>query len=118
MARRRDRAFAAGVATHLLGDLTPHKDFPIQIEAPLLVGMLGLIAWRCGVKSPEFWGAVGGFIPDAENAAYVLKLWPKKNLRFPSHVEGGIYHAPRTKSAWPQAVLALVCLFFVLRKKK
>jgi len=115
LAGRRDRAFAAGIATHLLGDLTPHKDFTIKEEAPLLAATLGLIAWRCGVKSPEFWGAVGGFCPDIENGFYVLGVWPKKNLVFPTHVDGGKYHAPRTKSAWPQFFLALACLFFVFR---
>ncbi len=114
LAGRKDTGFAAGVATHLLGDLVPHKDFDPKTEAPLLAATLALIAWRRGINSPEFWGAVGGITPDFENAAYVTGLLPKERLVFPTHVGGGTYHAPKVASAWPQGVLAAVCLLYAL----
>ncbi|HVK03511.1 MAG TPA: hypothetical protein VM490_08550 [Armatimonadaceae bacterium] len=118
LAGRRSTGFAAGVATHLLGDLVPHKDFDPKTEAPLLAVTLAVIALRCGVKSPEFWGAVGGITPDFENAAYVTGLLPQEKLVFPTHVGGGKYHAPKVGSAWPQGVLAAACLIYALRRRR
>lgn len=110
----RPGALAAGVATHLLGDLLPHKDFEPKIEAPLLAVTLGVLAWRCGVDSPEFVGALGGVAPDLENAARVTGLISADQMRFPSHIGEGRYHGPRTASAWPQAVGAALCAVYVL----
>lgn len=111
----RGKAFAAGVATHLIGDLLPHKDFPIQIEAPLLAVTLGVIAVRCGVNSPEVAGAVGGFVPDVENAAGIVGILPWDKVRFPTHRERGRYHGRRTKTVWPQMIGAALCLAYALR---
>ena len=106
-------AFASGIATHLIGDLLPHKDFDPKVEAPLLAVTLGAIALRCGLKSPEFVGAVGAVMPDLENAAGIMNLIPKSAMRFPTHVNDGKNHGSKVKSAWPQGVLALLCLLFV-----
>lgn len=110
-------SFASGVATHLIGDLLPHRDFDPKVEAPLLAATLGVIALRCGVTSPEMAGAVGAIAPDFENAAGLTGLIPKSAMRFPTHVGDGKYHGPKTRSAWPQGVLALICLLFVLWPK-
>ncbi len=107
-------AFAAGLSTHLLGDLLPHKDFDPKVEAPLLAATLGLLAWRCGVTSPAFAGAVGGVLPDVENAAGIVGLISKTTMRFPTHVENGKHHGPRAASAWPQGALAAACLALML----
>jgi hypothetical protein len=114
LAGSRRGALAAGVATHLLGDLLPHKDFDPKVEAPLLAATLGVLAWRCGVTSPEFAGALGGVAPDIENAAGITGLIPRDAMRFPTHIGDGRYHGPKVASAWPQAVAAAVCLAFVL----
>jgi hypothetical protein len=106
-------AFVSGVATHLIGDLLPHKDFDPKVEAPLLAVTLGAIVWRCGIKSPEVAGAVGAVAPDIENAAGILNIIPKSAMRFPTHINDGKNHGPKVKSAWPQGVLALLCLVFV-----
>lgn len=110
----RPGALAAGVATHLIGDLLPHKDFDPKVEAPLLAATLGVLAVRCGVNSPEFLGAVGGIAPDVENAAGIVGIIPRESMRFPTHVGDGAFHGPKTRSAWPQGVLAALCLIFVL----
>ncbi len=109
------QAFVAGVASHLIGDLTPHKDFPARVELPLLAITISLIALIFGIKSPEFWGAVGGFAPDFENAAWMAGLIKQEGCRFPTHVHGGKYHAPALRTALPQAALVLGCLYYLLR---
>lgn len=111
--RRRGGAFAAGVATHLIGDLLPHKDFDPKVEAPLLAATLGVIALRKGLTSPEFLGAMGGVSPDFENAAAVYGLIPRKAMRFPTHL-GDDKHGPKVKSALPQGILAAACLAYLL----
>ena len=114
---KRGGAFVSGVASHLLCDLLPHKDFDPKTEAPLLAGTLGVLAFRCGVKSPEFIGACGAVAPDLENAASVVGLIPRDKMRFPTH-RGDEKHGPKVKSAWPQGVLALVCLAFIFWPRK
>ena len=117
-AKKPGKAFAAGVASHLLGDLTPHKDLPPKVELPLLAVTISAIALKYGIQSPEFWGAVGGFSPDFENAAWMYGLMKKENCRFPTHVNDGKYHAPSLKTAVPQALLVAACLYYLLRPEK
>jgi len=105
-------AFVAGVITHAIGDLLPHKDFDPKTEAPLLAATMAAIAWRHGFKSPEFWGAVGGFAPDFENAAQVVKLIRPDQMVFPTH-QGDHVHGRKTESALPQGILALACAAYV-----
>lgn len=113
----RPEAFVGGVATHLLADLLPHKDFPLKVEAPLLAAALVFLAWRCGVSSPEFVGAAGAVAPDAENAARLVGLIPIEALRFPTHIGNGRYHGRKVASALPQAILAALCFAYVLAPK-
>ncbi len=82
-------AFAVGFASHLLGDVVPHKDMGIG-ELPLLGGTLFHIIHRHGVKSPQFWGALGAISPDFEHIYYELKKDPRrfapmKEKFFPTH---------------------------------
>lgn len=111
---RKRSAFAVGVVTHLVGDLLPHKDFDPKVEAPLLAATLAFLAWRCGVRSPEFAGALGAVAPDVENALGIARIIPREFMRFPTHLENGRYHGPKTQSALPQGLLAAACLAFVL----
>jgi hypothetical protein len=113
---KRGGAFACGVATHLLCDLLPHKDLDPKVEAPLLAATLGVLAWRCGVNSPEFLGAVGAITPDFENAAAVTGLIPKDAMVFPTH-QGDHHHGPKVDSVLPQGILAAVCAAYVLLDK-
>ena len=114
----RGKAFAAGVASHLIGDLTPHKDLPARVELPLLAVTISAIALRYGLKSPEFWGAVGGFSPDFENAAWMYGITKKEDCVFPTHREGGKYHAPSVSTAVPQALIVTACLVYLFRREK
>jgi hypothetical protein len=114
---KRGGAFACGIATHLLGDLLPHKDFDPKIEAPLLAATLGVIALRKGIMSPEFLGALGGIAPDFENAAAVTGLLPADAMIFPTH-QGDHHHGPKVASALPQGIIAAVCAAYLLRDGK
>ncbi len=117
-AKNPGKAFAAGMASHLWGDLTPHKDLPARVELPLLAVTISAIALKYGLKSSEFWGAVGGFAPDFENAAWMHGLMPIEACRFPTHVHRGKYHAPSLSTALPQALLVAACLYYLLRTEK
>lgn len=117
IAGSRGKAFAAGVATHLIGDLLPHKDLAPKVEAPLLLFTLLILLWRHGLFSPEFWGSMGGVAPDVENAAQIAGIIPRSAMRFPTH-QGEGTHGPKVGSVWPQAVLALLCVWFVFRRDK
>jgi len=107
------KAFGAGVASHAICDLIPHRDLkPIQ-EAPLLALALGLIVWRKGLTSPETLGAIVAVSPDTENIAMHLGVIPKKAMIFPTH-QGPHTHGRTVKSIAPQVALAAVCLAVAL----
>ena len=111
------KAFGAGVASHAICDLIPHRDLkPIQ-EAPLLALALGLIVWRRGLTSSETLGAVGAVSPDTENIAAHLGIIPRKAMVFPTH-QGDATHGRKTESILPQVALAAVCLAVALWPEK
>ena len=110
-------ALIAGVASHLLCDLLPHKDFDAKTEAILLAGAMSALAGKFGVTSPEFVGACGAVAPDMENAAFRLGLLREEQMRFPTHL-GDDKHGPKTKSAFPQGILAAVCVAYLLWPRK
>ena len=107
------KAFGAGVASHAICDLLPHRDLAPKVEAPLLALALGLIAWRKGPLSPEVAGAVGAISPDFENAAATTGLIPQSMMVFPTH-QGPGTHGRQTETLLPQIALATVCLAVVL----
>lgn len=114
---RQDGALAAGAASHLIGDLLPHKDFAPRVEAPLLAVTMGFLLWRFGGRSPEFLGAAGAVAPDIENAASRVGLIKPDAMRFPTHL-GDDRHGPKVNSALPQGILAAACLAFLLWPRK
>jgi hypothetical protein len=114
----RGKAFAAGVASHLIADLLPHKDFPFKVEAPLMAVTLGFLAWRFGPTSPEVFGACGAVAPDGENALVALNVLPEDAPVFPTHRGGGANHGPKVSSALPQGVIAAACLAYLLWNRR
>jgi hypothetical protein len=110
-------AVMGGVASHLLMDLLPHRDFDAKTEALLLAPTMGMIAWKFGLTSPEFVGAFGAISPDLENAASRVGIIPQEAMRFPTHL-GEDKHGPKTESALPQGILAAVCVAFLLWPRK
>ncbi len=111
-------AFAAGVASHLLADLFPHRDYDLPVELPLVGVTLAVIAARHGLKSPELAGALGAISPDIENGLERLEL--TKGSVFPTHTkrEWFIGHGERVESPLPQVILAAACLIFAEMGKR
>ncbi|MEO7717625.1 MAG: hypothetical protein ABIY70_15615 [Capsulimonas sp.] len=106
-------ALASGIASHLICDLFPHRDYDIKIEAPLAALMFGWLAKRYGVQSPQFLGAVGAVLPDAENALAVLGVIPRSAMIFPTHCEGKSWfagHGKKLESPASQIALAAIAL--------
>lgn len=108
-------AIMAGFGSHLICDMLPHKDFPIEIEVPLLAATMGMLIWQCGITSPEVIGACAAVAPDIENGAQMVGLIPPEAMRYPSHLGR---HGRKTESVLPQAILAGACLAFLLYKRK
>lgn len=115
---RREGALAGGAASHLLCDLVPHRDYELKIEAPLALAMLAYLGLRYGLKSPQMWGAVGGILPDGENALAVLGVVPEDKTLFPTHNKTApwyVGHGARVESPLPQVALALIALLLADR---
>lgn len=111
-------ALAGGAASHLLCDLVPHKDYELKIEAPLAAAMFGYLIFRYGVKSPQVIGALGGILPDGENALAVLGVLPQDRTLFPTHNKDKSWyvgHGAKVDSPLPQVALALIALLIADR---
>jgi len=106
LSSRRSVAFLAGVGTHLIGDLLPHRDYGAATELPLVAAALSLVAAEGGLSSPAFWGAVGGAAPDLENLAQRLGLTDGAGSVFPTH---RWWHGARRDEVLSQAALCLLC---------
>jgi hypothetical protein len=111
-----EAALVAGVVSHGVADLMPHRDFNMEVELPLLALMLVAIAWRFGLRSRQFWGAVGGFLPDIENGLEILGFL--SGTVFPTHTKKAwfIGHGRKIKSIVPQIILIGVCLLIADHK--
>ncbi len=71
--------------SHLPLDMLPHFDSTREVE--LSTTALGLLAVGaiCKPRSPEFWGAVGGVLPDLEVALQRFGVLDEEHLIFPTH---------------------------------
>jgi len=110
---RRRAALVAGIASHLICDLFPHRDYDIKIEAPLAAAMFGYLGKRYGIDSPQFVGAVGAVLPDGENALAVLGIIPKEMMVFPTDNEKRPWfagHGEAIESPMSQIALAAISL--------
>ena len=117
LARRRWYAFLAGIGTHLVADLVPHRDFDIVTEAALATAALTAIGVTIGFDSPAFAGALGGAAPDLENG--LASLGVVRRAHFPSHT--GVHGKPR-REVTSQILLSCALLGFTVwnagRKKR
>ena len=82
----------------------------MNVELPLLAVIMVYIAWRYGVRSKQFWGAVGGFSPDIENGLVLLGVLPR--AIYPTHTKKAWYigHGRKVRSIVPQIILIAICL--------
>lgn len=107
------QSFLSGIASHLLCDLVPHRDYDIEVEAPLAAAMFVYLIKRYGLNSPQVIGAFGAIAPDGENAAGVLGIIPIEKTVFPTHNEEKpwfVGHGAKAPSPIPQIILAVICL--------
>ena len=82
-------AFTAGILSHLVGDAVPHHEMGLG-EVPLVVATMLRIAQRHGCNSSQFWGALGGILPDFEHIPAELRQDPRRHQPmeeklFPTH---------------------------------
>jgi hypothetical protein len=112
-----EAAFTAGVVSHGLADLVPHRDFDMKVELPLLAVIMSFIAWRFGLNSKQFWGAVGGFSPDVENGLEILGV--VRQSLYPTHTKQPWFvgHGRKVKTIIPQLILIVVCIIFAETNK-
>jgi hypothetical protein len=116
-ARRPAPALLGGAVSHLLADLVPHRDYPLPIELPIMLGTLGLLAVRHGAGSPAFLGAVGGVLPDVENGLHMLGVVPERAKIFPTH-SGLLPHGRPIRSIGNQMLLAAAALWLLGRPSR
>ncbi|MCE5321984.1 hypothetical protein LLG46_01575 [bacterium] len=106
-------AFAGGVASHILADVLPHRDFDACVEVPLMAGTLAAIAKLNGIGSPEFLGALGAIVPDAEHALSIAGLITCEQKFFPTHINDGKYHGSDSGEHLSQTLIALIAACIV-----
>lgn len=120
MFRKPLAAAITGVVSHALLDIMPHKDISAhKAEGAAVALLLGIVGSSCGWKSPPFWCAMGGVLPDVEQ----VLPWtdPRRGRRryFPTHSAGlhslQIPQAPRYRAnLLEQSVVSAVSLGLVL----
>lgn len=111
--KRKRNAFFAGVLSHIPLDMPPHFDSTVGVEASTATFGLFFVAGSCGPKSVEFWGAMGGLLPDIEVALRNLGLIGKKQLLFPTHRFGSL-HGGKFDTPVVQPIFWAVALFALL----
>ncbi len=118
LAKSKLRAFLTGVVSHLITDALPHKDYSPAAELSLLGAALsGVAAWK-GIDSPEFWGAVGGILPDAEHALELAGYIDAEHKVFPTHFAAGRYHGRKTQDRRLQLLVTAASLLILLATYK
>jgi len=103
-------AFVTGIASHAVTDALPHRDLERSVEVPLIAAALGYVGLRHGLRSPEFAGAVGAILPDAEHAAVMAGLIQRKQEVFPTHASAGALHGRESRQIWPQIIISAASL--------
>jgi len=110
--KKKEQAFLAGIASHVIADFIPHKDLTPESEVPLVFATLALIGLGEGWKSPAFWGAIGATLPDLENAvSYLRKDLP---CIFPTHTGR---HGAKVEEVASQIGIALICLAVMVNEE-
>ena len=108
-------AVAAGVALHLAGDVTPHRDFPSR-GFELGSGVVGVLALALarGFGDPATIGAVASSVPDLEHVLPFPR--PGGRKLFPSHRWAPL-HRSGGVTAEAQLVLAVAVLAALLVRR-
>lgn len=122
LAGNRPAAFLLGVASHALGDVLPHNEFPLKTDAPIAAATLALLCLRYGLTSAELAGALGGIAPDTEHVPTFLGWSGEQQERFPTHgpsPQPWLHSMGMTPdNNYVQIGLALASLAILLAKKE
>ncbi|HEY3280843.1 MAG TPA: hypothetical protein VGN26_01080 [Armatimonadota bacterium] len=115
----RPAAFAAGMASHALGDVLPHRELPVAADGALTSALLALLVYRFGLGSPEVLGALGGISPDIEHIPTLAGLKGEEGKFYPTH--GGplhLEHGDDPEHDGAQLVIALAAAAILLRPRR
>lgn len=104
------KAFVAGVLSHVVADMLPHRDFDPKVEAVLLTGTMSFILKRYGINSPQFWGAVGAIAPDFEHLLLVSGIIRQEDEIFPTHANLGEWHGRVSDERISQLVIFIASM--------
>ena len=86
------KAFVAGVISHHFTDRMPHREAPLTLDVPAVVGFLVFLRFRYGSRSPQLWGALGAIAPDFEHVLARFGVLGKEERYFTTHRNKGHIH--------------------------
>lgn len=109
-------AVAAGLVSHAVGDMVPHRDGPPLLDSFASLLSLGYISARFGLASRQMLGAAAGVAPDVEHLARYAGHSLTKQPLFPTH-NGRLPH-PESGTRVSQLVCGAIAVFCVLRAAK
>lgn len=106
-------AIPLGVASHVLGDLTPHREVTGRVDLALTALALLYISKRFGPASPQMVGALAGMVPDAEHGLVRAGIIQRQQRIIPTH-NNKLPHpsSPSYLSQVFMGVASLACLEF------
>lgn len=106
-------AVPLGVISHVLGDLTPHREVTGKLDIVLTGLALLYIARRFGASSPQMAGALSGMLPDSEHGLVRAGIIQRQQRIIPTHNKK-LPHpsSPSYLSQVYMGVASLACLEF------
>ena len=113
-AKTKTGAFAAGAVSHAAADVFPHSDIDPRIDVPIMAFTAAVIGAIKGFDSVEFWGAVGGVLPDLEHGLELIGVIDKNQKIFPTHIKNGKYHGPDSDEKLGQLLIATMSTAIIL----
>ncbi len=108
--KSKKQAFLAGLISHFFADLTPHRDLTPATEALFAITATAAVGAGKGWDSPAFHGALGGVVPDIENAVSYLLGGDGPHI-FPTHM--GL-HGRKVDELLSEIGLSLICIAALL----
>ena len=102
------KAFVAGVISHHFTDRMPHREAPLTLDVPAVVGFLVFLRFRYGSRSPQLWGALGAIAPDFEHVLARFGVLGKEERYFTTHRNKGELHGSERAGCANQVVAAFL----------
>lgn len=106
-------AVPLGVFSHVLGDLTPHREVTGTLDVVLTGLALVYIARRFGPESLQMTGALSGMLPDSEHGLVRAGIIQHQQRIIPTHNKKLPHHSsPSYLSQVLMGAASLACLEF------